>query len=58
MKQTVQNALQAYATSLGVTIPEVIDLYKLHASTREAIGLLVLAQANPKKLAKLAKQLP
>jgi len=55
MKRAVQNALESYAAMLGVTVAEAIELYKKHASTREAIGMLVLAQANPNKLRQLTQ---
>jgi len=53
----VSNAVQAYASSLGISISEAITLFKKHQSTRDCIALLVLAQANPEKLVEIAKTL-
>jgi hypothetical protein len=53
----VKNAIELYASTLGVSFEEAVELYKAHESTRECIQLLVLAQANPEKLRAMAKQL-
>ena len=50
----VRNAIEIYATSLGVTFAEAVTLFKTDQSSRECIQLLVLAQADKKGLRKMA----
>ena len=58
MNAAVNNAIDFYANSLGVTKQEAINLYKKSESTRECIALLVLAQADPAKLKAMVSILP
>jgi hypothetical protein len=53
----VKNAIEFYANSLGVSVPEAVELYKNHESTQQCIQLLVLAQANPERLKAMAATL-
>ena len=46
----IENALAMYAESLGCTIKQAAEYYRDSESTRKCIQLLVLAQADPKKL--------
>jgi hypothetical protein len=53
----VKNAIEFYASSLGVSVAEAVELYKNHESTQQCIQLLVLAQADKKGLKKMAATL-
>lgn len=55
-ENAVRNAIKSYASSLGVTEQEAIELYKENQSTRDCIALLVAAQANPEKLSAFLNQ--
>lgn len=50
----IENALTVYAESLGCTIKQAAEYYRDSESTRKCIQLLVLAQADPKKLKAIA----
>jgi hypothetical protein len=52
--EAVKVAVTGYAKSAGISIAEAVARFKAHKSTREAIALLVLAQANPEGLRKIA----
>jgi hypothetical protein len=52
--EAVKLALTGYAKSAGITIAEAVASFKAHASTRECIALLVLAQADVAGLRKIA----
>ena len=52
--KAVKLALTGYAKSAGITIAEAVASFKAHASTRECIALLVLAQADVAGLRKIA----
>jgi hypothetical protein len=55
-QDAVKAAITIYAKSLGVSFSEAVELFKTSQSSRECIGLLVLAQADPVKLRKMARK--
>lgn len=55
-ESAVKTAIETYAQSAEVSVAEAVSLYRRHESTRESVALLVLAQANPQKLAALAAE--
>lgn len=56
-QSAVKNAIETYASLLGITIAEAAERYRTFESAREVISLLVLSQADPDKLREMAPTL-
>jgi hypothetical protein len=54
VQAAVKRALEFYASTLGVSFEEAVELYKAEESTQQCIHLLVIAQADPEKLRLMA----
>ena len=56
-QSAVKNAIETYASLLGITTTEAAERYRNFESAREVISLLVLSQADPDKLREMAPTL-